>query len=252
MSRGGFDKAITIFSPEGRLYQVEYALKAAQVAGFTTIAICGKDSACVVTQKKVPDKLIKPESLTSMYQLDENLGCCATGRVPDARAVVNETRQEAFEYAYKVGIPIPVGTLAKRVADEAQVWTQHNSKRAMGVTLTILGMDKLDTDGSLVPKVYKADPSGFYVSLFASASGKKENEAQAWLEKKFKQTEGFDRLTEIQVQEFCLSCIQQVLGESLKAKDVEMACVSVRQPKFHLISDADVEKMLTALAERDE
>ncbi|RYR79854.1 hypothetical protein Ahy_A01g004655 isoform B [Arachis hypogaea] len=78
-SGGGYDRHITIFSPEGRLFQVEYAFKAVKAAGITSIGVRGKDSVCVVTQKKVPDKLLDQTSVTHLFPITKYLGLLATG-----------------------------------------------------------------------------------------------------------------------------------------------------------------------------
>ena len=250
MSRGNFDKVITVFSPEGSLYQVEYAFNAIKAAGVTTIAVCGKDSACIITQKKVPDKLMKASTLTSMYRLNDRIGCCTTGRVADGRCVVNDARQEAFEYEYNQGVPITIATLAKRIADQAQVFTQNAFVRAMGTSLILVGMDTDDDTGAALPKVYKTDPAGHFVGYFATASGLKEVEAVAQLEKR-QRTGAFNLMSSTDVKECCLATLQHVLGESLKASDVELVCVSAENPKFHAVPDSEIEQMLTSLAERD-
>lgn len=252
MSRELSSRVITIFSSSGSLTQVEYCFNAIKACGLTSIAICGKDSACVITQKKVPDKLMKPETITTLYSLNESIGCCVTGRMPDGRRIVNSARQEAFEYEYDRGVAISVATLAKRIADEAQVYTQNCFIRAMGVATTIIGMDRDDETGKLLPKVYKTDPAGHFVGYFATSSGAKEVEAVQQLEKVMRGDKKFSDMTEREVKECCLATLSHVLNEALKASDVEMACVSVDKPKFHRVGDSEIEGLLTAMAERDE
>jgi 20S proteasome alpha/beta subunit len=116
MSRGtgaGYDRHITIFSPEGRLYQVEYAFKAVKSAGVTSIGVRGKDSVCVVTQKKVPDKLLDHTSVTHLFPITKYIGLLATGLTADARSLVYQARNEAAEFRFKWGYEMPVDVLAK-------------------------------------------------------------------------------------------------------------------------------------------
>lgn len=77
--RGQFDRHLTVFSPEGKLYQIEYCLKAVRTAGQTAIAIRGEDSAVVITQKKVPDKLFDASTIRHAYSITDDIGCMLTG-----------------------------------------------------------------------------------------------------------------------------------------------------------------------------
>lgn len=250
MSRGssaGYDRHITIFSPEGRLFQVEYAFKAVKGPGVTAIAVRGADSVCAVTQKKVPDKLIDPSSVTSAFRLSENHGCIATGVMTDARAMVQRTRNDAAEFKFDYAYEIPVEYLARRVADENQVFTQHAYMRPLGVSMIIIGMD--EEEGA---SLYKCDPAGHYVGYRACAAGAKEQEALNFLQNKFKPGEGGQvELNEEDTIQTAIAALQSVLSADFKPEEIEVAVVSKTNPKFHLLSAKEIEDHLTALAERD-
>jgi len=242
-SSAGYDRHITIFSPEGRLYQVEYAFKAVKSVNQTSIGIRGIDSACVVTQKKVPDKLIDPSTITSMYKLTDRTGCVMTGLTPDAKAQIQKTRYEAAEFRHKYGYEIPVQYLAKRVADVSQVNTQHAYTRPLGVEMMMIGMDE-----EVGPQLYKCDPAGTFVGYKAIGSGQKEQEATNFLEKKFKND---PKLSTDETIQMAISSLQSVLSVDFKAIELEVAVVSAKNPKFTLLTAAEIDHHLTAIAERD-
>jgi 20S proteasome subunit alpha 1 len=251
MSRGssaGYDRHITIFSPEGRLYQVEYAFKAVKAPGVTSVAVRGVDSVCAVTQKKVPDKLIDPSSVTSMYKLSDHHGCVATGIVTDSKAMVQRTRNEAAQFMFDYAYEIPVEYLAKRVADENQIYTQHAYMRPLGVALTIIGMD--EENG---PSLYKCDPAGYYVGYRACAAGAKDQEAANFLTNKFKVKEGEPEieLSEDDTIQTAIAALQNVLSADFKPDEIEVAVVSKSSPTFTILTLEQIESHLTSLAERD-
>ncbi|KAJ6824028.1 proteasome subunit alpha type-6 [Iris pallida] len=246
MSRGtgaGYDRHITIFSPEGRLYQVEYAFKAVKAAGITSIGVRGKDSVCVVTQKKVPDKLLDQTSVTHLFQITKFLGLLATGMTADARSLVHQARNEAAEFRFKWGYEMPVDVLAKWIADKSQIYTQHAYMRPLGVAAMILGID--DENG---PQLFKCDPAGHFFGHKATSAGLKEQEAINFLEKKMKNDPSFSYDETVQT---AISALQSVLQEDFKATEIEVGVVRKDDPGFKVLTTEEIDEHLTAISERD-
>lgn len=107
--------------------------KAIKTSGLTSVGVRGADSCVVLTQRKVPDKLHDPESVTNLFPITDTIGIVMTGIVADARASVARLRNEAAEFKFNNGYDIPVSYLAKRAADLAQVYTQHANMRPLGI-----------------------------------------------------------------------------------------------------------------------
>ncbi|KAG1658459.1 hypothetical protein FOA52_003105 [Chlamydomonas sp. UWO 241] len=246
MSRGGsgYDRHITIFSPEGRLFQVEYAFKAVRNAGVTSIAVRGKDSVVFVTQKKVSDKLLDPTSVTRMFKITKNIGLLATGLIADARSIAQQARQQAAEFRFKYGYEVPVDFLAKVLADKAQVYTQHAYMRPLGVVSMLIAIDE-----ERGPQLFKVDPAGFYIGYKATSVGTKETEATNFLEKKFK---GSPQLSYDDAVTTAIGAMANVLSEDLKSTDIEVGVVrDDGERAFKVLTAEEVDHFLTTLSERD-
>jgi len=197
----------------------------------------------IVTQKKVPDKLIDPETVTHLFSITPRIGCVATGRTPDARSSVQRARYEAADFKRKFGYEVPVDYLTKRMADIAQVSTQHAFMRPFGVALIFIGIDPEQG-----PLLYKSDPAGYFIGYKATSAGAKEDEAATWLENKFKKKPVLDQKQTIQM---AINCMQTILATELKKMDIEVAIVTTDNPLFRRLPEDEIEIHLTEISERD-
>jgi len=238
-----YDRHISIFSPEGRLYQVEYVFKAVKGCGLTALAVRGSDTVCVVSQKKIPDKLLDPSSVTNLYNISEEVGCCMLGTPGDCRNMVTRARQICAEFTDDNGYCMPVHFLAHKVANICQVYTQHAYMRLHAVMGIFIAID--DEKG---PQIYKVDPAGHFLGYKACAAGAKEQEATNALEKVVRKKEALSSTETIQS---AIECLQTVLAVDFKPADIEVAIVTKDHPKFRRLSDAEVEDHLNAIAEKD-
>lgn len=130
-----------MFAADGRIYQIEYAFKAAGSFGQTSIAIRGKDSVVVCTEKKVPDAMIHPDSVTHVFNIADDIGAVIIGNMNDARYVVSMLRMQASQFKFKFAYEIPVQVLASHLAAHFQKYTQYQGVRSMCVMVTLVGCD---------------------------------------------------------------------------------------------------------------
>lgn len=246
-SAAGYDRHITIFSPEGRLYQVEYAFKATNQTNINSMAVRGNQSTVVINQKKVPDKLLDASTVSYIFPISKTIGMVANGGIPDARNAALRAKAEASEFRYKYGYDMPCDVLAKRMANLSQIYTQRAYMRPLGVILTFVSVDE-----ELGPSIYKTDPAGYFVGYKATATGPKQQEITTRLENFFKKNNSLDKVDEDsweKVVEFGISHLIDSLGTDFSKKDLEVG-VAVKG-KFFVLSEDEIEERLVAIAEQD-
>jgi proteasome alpha subunit len=173
-SEMGYDRGLTMFSPEGRLYQVEYALEAVK-RGTLAIAIKAKDGAVLVVHKKIMTKLMDPNQIHKVYLVDKHVGVAISGLHADARVLTDQARIQAAIHRLNYDEDVPVATLVKKICDISQAYSQHGGVRPFGASLMFVGVD--DTG----PQVFTTSPSGTYFSWIAKAIGFKSDECQDYL-----------------------------------------------------------------------
>ena len=243
-SSAGYDRHITIFSPEGRLYQVEYAFKAAKTSGITSIVVKGNDCVVLITQKKVAGKLLDPSSVTHMFKITQSIGVVVTGMIADACSLVQRARGEASNFRYKNGYEIPVHVLAARIADMQQIYTQHAFMRALGVVTIFASFDE-----ERGPQLFRCDPAGYFAGYSACSAGQKEQEANNLLEKSVKKHKE-EGMNFEQTIETAVVSLQTVVGSDLQPTDIEISVVQ-SDGQFRVLSEEEVDTHLTAISNRD-
>lgn len=172
----GYDLANSVFSPDGRNFQVEYAVKAVE-NGTTSIGIRCNDGVVFAVEKLVSSKLLVPKRNVKIQTIDRHVGCVYSGLIPDGRHLVNRGREEAQSHKKTFGESIPIPALADRLGYYVQAHTLYNSVRPFGVTAIFGGVDDKG------PHLYMLEPSGTFWGYKGAATGKGRQTAKAELEK---------------------------------------------------------------------
>src|SRR3989344_2131555 len=152
-SASAYDRAITVFSPDGRLFQVEYAREAVK-RGTTALGIVYKDGVLLGIEKNIASKLLKGESIEKIFKIDDHVAAATSGLVADARRLVDDARVKSQQEKYTYWQPILIETLTKTVCDLKQNFTQYGGVRPFGAALLITGIDESGKH------LFETDPSG--------------------------------------------------------------------------------------------
>ncbi|HEY4704357.1 MAG TPA: archaeal proteasome endopeptidase complex subunit alpha [Thermoplasmata archaeon] len=227
-----YDRAITVFSPDGRLFQVEYA-RVAVTRGSTVAGLKFKDGIVLMADKKISSRLVESSSIEKIFQIDEHVGCATSGLVADARVLVDYARLVAqinkVTYSEKIGVDL----LVKRICDYKQNYTQYGGVRPFGTALLVGGVDDLGVH------LYETDPSGALVSYKAGSIGAGRNTVMEMFEEKYK-----DGMSQEEALMLGLEALQKASEEKLEAKAVEAGLASETE-KFRRLSEEEVARYLS-------
>ncbi|MCD6248083.1 MAG: archaeal proteasome endopeptidase complex subunit alpha [Hadesarchaea archaeon] len=230
----GYDRAITVFSPDGKLFQVQYAQEAVK-RGLTALGIKVKEGVVLAAERRIPSKLIEEESVEKILQVDEHIGIGASGLIADARALIDRARIEAQINRLRYGEPISVPTLARHLGDIKQLYTQHAGVRPFGARLLIGGI-------SGVPHLFETDPSGVVSAWGAHAIGGEASAVNEVLERKYDRNMSLERAILL-----ALEALQVVIGKKLKPERIEMAVIETKTKKYRKLSREEIAEQIKKL-----
>src|SRR3989344_2249379 len=231
----GYDRAITMFSPDGRLLQVEYAKKTVR-QGSTAIGMVCSDGVLLVADKRGVDSLIVPESVEKIWQIDDHIGASASGILSDARVLIDRAQLKAQQNRVTYDSEIDTSSIVKDICDLKQVCTQSGGLRPFGVSVLIAGID------DNVPKLFETDPIGIYFQYRATAIGEGEVEVEEILHSEYKQD-----ITIENGLKLCLKSLKRVLGENYNVERVDAAYITIAERKFKRVSKQKLEKISSEL-----
>ena len=178
MASRGYDMTPTMYSPDGRIYQVEYAIETVK-RGTIAIGVQTKEGVIIAVEERTRDLQV-PNITQKIFQIDDHIGAAAAGYIPDARIQIDNARFFSQSNKLTYDEPVEVETVAKHLADQSHQFTQYSGVRPFGVALIIAGIDRKGT------KVFVTDPSRTYVNFAAVAIGGNSDEVTGFLEKNYK------------------------------------------------------------------
>lgn len=226
----GYDRAITIFSPDGRLYQVEYALETVR-RGSLAVGIQTKEGIVLAVEEK-GRKLQSVDSVIKMFQIDDHLGAVGAGYIPDARIQVDSARVLAQSNRLIYDEPVDIEAIAKRIADMNQQYTQYAGVRPFGVSLIIAGVD--ENNG---PVVFLADPTGTYSGFHAIAIGQGSDQVNDYLEKNYGKDLSLDEAVTLAIE-----CIYLVSEDKSGTAHIKVAVVDAESKKWRRLTEQEIGK----------
>ncbi|XP_055916127.1 proteasome subunit alpha type-4 [Eupeodes corollae] len=234
-----YDSRTTIFSPEGRLYQVEYAMEAISHAG-TCLGILAEDGILLAAERRNTNRLLDSAIFSEkIYKLNNDMACSVAGITSDANVLTNELRVIAQRYQYNYGESMPCEQLVSYLCDIKQAYTQYGGKRPFGVSILYMGWDK-----HYGYQLYQSDPSGNYGGWKATCIGNNFGAAVSMLKQEISETE---KITLSGAQDLAVKVLSKTLDTNKLTSDkVEMATLQRVNGKtvIKILTTAEVEVLI--------
>ena len=230
-----YDRGITIFSPDGRLYQVEYAREAVK-RGTPSIGVRTSEGVVLAVDKRSRSELMESESIEKLHKVADHVGIASAGHVADARRLIDFARQRAQIEELRYEEPVGIETLTKSVTDNIQQYTQMGGARPFGAALLVGGVSNGE------PRLFETDPSGTPNEWKAVAIGSDRSDIQGYLEEHWREDitleEGIDMV---------LQALAQVRDEPLEPSGIAVAVVETETGRYRDLPNEEIGEYLEAI-----
>lgn len=227
-----YDRAITVFSPDGRLFQVEYAREAVK-RGTTTVGLKYKTGVVLIVDKRVTSRLVEPDSIEKIFEIDGHIGCATSGLVADARSLIDRARIDCQINEITYDEKIRVKTLVKKICDFKQTYTQYGGVRPFGTALLIAGVDDSG------PRLFSTDPSGALMEYKASSEGSGRSGAMSYFESNYK-----DGLSKEEAIDMAIKALHKATEGKLNPDATEIGLVD-KGHNFNILSQEETKELVT-------
>jgi proteasome alpha subunit len=229
---GAYDRAITVFSPDGRLFQVEYALETVN-RGATIVGIASADGIVLGAEEKIESKLQDQQFTWKIFEVDSHLGAAVVGLGSDARILIDQARVYAQSNRLMYDEPIDVEIITKRVGDIKQLYTQHAGVRPFGVSIIFGGIDKTGS------RIFSTDPSGSYRAYKAIAVGIGRETVENILKEEYKEDMSLEEITKL-----CAKCLVKSFESRNEAPRIKLVTIPAATKKLRILTDEEIEKYM--------
>jgi 20S proteasome subunit alpha 5 len=258
MTRSEYDRGVNTFSPEGRLFQIEYAIEAIKL-GSTAVGIQTAEGVVLAVEKRVTSPLLVSSSIEKVMEIDAHVGCAMSGLIADAKTLVDHARVQATHHTFNFEEPMPVEALTQSVCDlalqfgESQKGSKRHMSRPFGVALLVAGLDFEYVDSAegddngprprrAVPVLFHTDPSGTFTQFSAKAIGSGAEGAQTMLQDEYNKS-----MTLEEAETLAAKVLKQVMEEKVTDENIEIAAVTARSERFEIYSKEQIEGILQRL-----
>lgn len=227
----GYDRAATMFSPEGHLLQIEYAEKIVRI-GSSSIGMTCVDGVFILADRRTEDKLITPKSSSKIYEIDEHIISSVAGIVSDGRILVERSQLLAQQHRVSYDSPIEPELIIKEIANTMQQFSQYSGARPFGVSLMIAGVN------NKIAELFTSDVTGNYLSYYATAIGENDEKIKDKLKREYDQ-----KLTINQGVKIALKIFEEIQGKNFNIDRFELAYIN-SDKKVKRIEGKDIKNFI--------